>query len=477
MQSDQATRNSALVVACTAGALVPFMGSSVVVALPALGAEFRAGAVALGWVTTSFLLASAVLLLPLGRIADVLGRKKIFGWGIWIYTLGSAVCALSPSTSWLIAGRVVQGMGGAMLFGTNVAILVSVFPPTERGRVLGINVASVYVGLSIGPFVGGLVTQHLGWRSLFLLNVPICLFLFWLTFTRLKGEWAGAKGEGFDPAGSILYGLSMFMLIWGGTSLGRPGGLAAAAAGLGGLALFAAWEACHRSPVFDVRLFISNRVFMLSNAAALVNYSASAGSSFLLSLYLQYVKGMGPRAAGIILLMQPVMQALMAPYAGRLSDRIEPRFVASAGMALTAAGLGVLVLVGTGSPLALVVAGLILLGLGFGTFSSPNTNAIMGSVDQGKYGVASATVGTMRLTGQMASMGVVMAALSHFVGGRVVTPELHSAFTMALRSSCGIFLAFCLAGILMSLARGNVRRGGGSAASRGVRRRYDETKY
>jgi EmrB/QacA subfamily drug resistance transporter len=453
-------KRSALVVASAGAFLVPFMGSSVNVALPFIGADFGASAVLLGWVTTSFLLASATLLLPVGRLSDLLGRRRIFLWGVMVYGLASLGAGLAPSALFLVVARMAQGMGGAMMFGTNAAILVSVFPPQERGRVLGINTAAVYVGLSMGPFVGGLMTQAFGWRSIFLMNVPVCLFLAWLMVTRLRGEWAGSRGEPFDWEGALLYAVSLVALIYGSTRLLLPGGLSTALAGLAGLLVFLAWEYRSAYPILNVRLFSGNRPFLFSNASALLNYCATAGSMFMLSLYLQYVRGFSPRGAGMVLLVQPVVQALISPWAGRLSDRSEPRFVASLGMALTALGLFTLAWLTEETPLVLVVGGLALLGTGFGLFSSPNTNAIMSSVDRAHLGVANAMAGTMRMSGQMMSMALVMVVMSIILGGAQVTPALHVPFMKSLRLSYSLLAGLCFSGVFLSMARGNLDRPG-----------------
>jgi len=458
MEYSASVKKSALIVACAGGFLVPFMGSSVNVALPYIGTNFGASAVLLGWVNTAFLLASAALLLPVGRLADLVGRRRVFLWGIIMYGFASLGTGLAPSIFTLIVARIFQGMGGSMVFGTNAAILVSVFAPQERGRVLGINTAAVYIGLSLGPFVGGLMTQAFGWRSIFLMNVPVCLFLAWLVITRLRVEWVESRGEPFDWEGAVLYGISLVALIFGATRLLAPGGAATTLAGLAGLLAFFAWEYRCTHPILNVRLFMGNRAFLFSNGSALLNYNATAGSMFLLSLYLQYVRGFSPRSAGMVLLVQPVVQAIISPWAGRLSDRSEPRVVASLGMGLTALGLFVLAFMGEATPLPLVVAGLAILGAGFGLFSSPNMNAIMSSVDRSHLGVASAMAGTMRMSGQMMSMGLVMVVMSLILGGARVTPALHIPFMKCLHLSYFLLAGLCLLGVFLSLARGNLAR-------------------
>ncbi len=451
------TRRVAIVVATCSSFLTPFMGSALNIALPSIGREFSTGAVLLGWISTVYLLASAMFLVPLGKLADQRGRKRIFVWGLGVYAIGALLSGLAPSVGVLIAARVVQGVGGAMIFGTGVAILTSVFPPQERGRVLGLSVAAVYVGLSVGPFLGGVLTQQWGWRSIFFLNVPLAALVAALAAWKLQGEWRAADGEGFDWPGSILYGLGLVALIYGFSRLPSVVGAVLTLAGILFLALFALWEGRARTPVLELNLFRHNPAFTFSNLAALINYSATSAVGFLLSLYLQSVRGVSPQQAGLILLAQPVVQALFSPLAGWTSDRVEPRIVASAGMTLTVVGLALLYPLGPSTAVPYVIGVLALLGFGFALFSSPNANAVMSSVDRAHYGVASATLGTMRLTGQMLSMGIVMLILALFMGNTDVTPETATRFLTSARAAFGVFVALCILGVFASLARGNIR--------------------
>jgi EmrB/QacA subfamily drug resistance transporter len=446
-----------LVVATMASFLTPFMGSSINIALPSIGREFTMDAILLGWVATAYLLAAAMFLVPFGRIADIYGRKKVFISGITIYTLASLLSAGAPSASVLIALRVLQGMGAAMIFGTGVAILTSVFPASERGKALGINVAAVYLGLSLGPFFGGVLTEQLGWRSIFFVNVPLGCFVIALTLWKLKGEWAEARGEQFDGIGSILYSLTLVAIMYGFSQLLSTMGIWFILVGMVGLGGFLAWEMKQESPVFDIRLFKSNKIFMFSNLAALINYSATFAVAFLLSLYLQYVKGYSPQWAGFVIVIQPFVQAIFAPFAGWLSDRIEPQIVASGGMAMTTVGLFLCTFLTKTTDIGFIVVFLIVLGTGFGMFSSPNTNAVMGSVTRRFYGVASATVATMRLIGMMFSMGIAMLIFAVYLGRVQITPEYYSLFLKALRTAVIIFTFLCFGGVFASMARGKAR--------------------
>jgi EmrB/QacA subfamily drug resistance transporter len=450
-------RRIALIIATIASFVTPFMASSVSIALPAIGREFGMTAVALGWVPTAYLLAAAMFLVPFGRIADTYGRKRVFLAGMAFHTVSSILCAAAPSAALLIAFRIAQGIGGAMIFSTSIAIVTSVFPAGERGRALGLATAATYLGLSLGPVLGGLLTQHLGWRSIFLATVPLGLLGVALILWKLHGEWADSRGEQFDLTGSILSALSLAAIMYGFSRLPSPAGAWLVLIGVAGIAAFVFWERRAPSPLIHMDLFARNRVFAFSNLAALINYSASNAVTFLMSLYLQYIKALDPQNAGLILVAQPAVMAALSPLAGRLSDRIESRIVASTGMAITGAALLMLVFVGPITTLAAIVAILMVLGLGFALFSAPNTNAVMGSVERPFYGVASATLATMRMTGQMLSMGIAMLIFAVRMGAVRITPESHGAFLMSFRSAFIIFSILSAAGVFASLARGTVR--------------------
>jgi len=455
---DASVRTSALFVAVIASFLTPFAASSVNIALPTIGSDLHMDAVLLSWVSTGFLLASASTLVPFGRMADLYGRKRLFLYGMLVWTTFSLLCAFMPTGHALIAMRFGQGMGGGMIFGTSVAILTSVYPPSDRGRVLGISVAAVYLGMSVGPFMGGLITAALGWRAIFLLNVPLGLLVVAVTASRLKGEWAGARGERFDLPGAAVYVVMVMSVVVGFAILPGWDGLALLVAGSAILAVFVTWVRRTPSPVLDLSLFSGNRVFAFSNMAALINYAATFAVGFFMSLYLQSIRGLSPETAGLVLLSQPIVQAVLSPAAGRLSDRVEPRVVASVGMAMTFLGLLYLSTLTEGTPMPLVVGSLALLGLGFALFSSPNTNAIMGAVKPSSYGVASSMVATMRGIGQTLSMGVASMLLGIYVGTHEVTgTAFHPEFMASFHMGFAVFSMLCLVGIFASLVRGNVR--------------------
>jgi len=433
------------------------MGSSINIALPSIGRELQMDAIMLGWVATSYILASVIFLLPSGRLADIYGRKRILTYGIFIYTISSLLLSFTPSATVLIALRAVQGIGGAMIFATGVALVTSVFPPEERGKALGITVAVAYLGLTLGPVLGGPLTQHFGWRSIFLATVPLGATAIALTLGKVKGDWAEAKGEKFDRIGSAIYGLALTGIIYGFSLLPEMLGIWLIIAGASGILAFVKRQMKLEHPLLDINLFRKNRGFAFSNLAVLLNYSAAFAVGFLLSLYLQYIKGLSPQNAGLILVAMPAVQAIFSPLAGRLSDRIEPRILASVGMGLTAAGLSLFIFLSEKTSFGFIIGSLIVLGFGFALFTSPNTNAIMSSVKQRFYGVASATMATMRQIGMSFSMGITMLLFALYIGRVEITPEYYSSFLISVRTAFIIFTALCTAGIFASLVRGKTQ--------------------
>ncbi|MEX0986541.1 MAG: MFS transporter [Bacteroidales bacterium] len=449
-------KKAALLVATIASFLTPFLGSALNVALPGIGADLGADAILLNLTATMYLLATAIFLLPFGRLADIVGRKRIFNYGLILFTISSAAGALAGDIYMLIGSRIFQGIGSAMIFSTGVAILSSVFPPGERGRALGINVAAVYTGLSAGPFVGGLLTQHFGWRSIFWILVPIGVITIFILQWKLKGEWAGTRKGAFDLRGTLLYMLTLTLMMTGLAQVPKPVGYILLGLSVVAFVLFVRLENRTADPLMEIALYRFNRVFAFSNLAALINYSATFGVGFLLSFYFQYIKGMTPAGAGLVLVIQPLIMAVFSPVTGRLSDKIQPQVLASAGMGFTTVGLTMLAFAGSHTGMPYFYSVLVLMGIGFALFSSPNTNAIMSSVEPKFYGVASGAVGTMRMIGQMLSMGIVLILFSLLIGKTEITPQVHEPFLKSMRYSFILFAILCFGGVFASVARGKV---------------------
>jgi EmrB/QacA subfamily drug resistance transporter len=452
------TSKRMLLLVTTIGSFIfPFLLSAVNIALPSLAKELALDAVTLGWMNAAYILSLAAFSVPLGRIADIYGRKKILSYGMIILTPASFFAGLTNSAAIIILCRVFQGISAAMFIGNAVALLISVFPANEWGKVLGINRSAVYTGVALGSLLSGILTQHLGWRSIFFLSAFIGLVVTGVILWKLRGEWTGAKGEKFDLAGSVIYSVALAALIYGVSLLPAMSGVWLIVGGVIGLSAFIGWEMRIRSPVLNISLFRNNRVFTFSNLVQLITYSATFAVQFLISLYLQYLQGFTPQTAGLILVAMPVMQAIFSPLAGRLSDRIEPRMIVSAGLALITVGLIVFVFLNEQTPLTSIIGNLILIGFGYSLFSAPNINAVMTAAPKTASGVASAIVGTARTLGMVLSMGIAMLMFALYMGRVEITPEYYPLLQESIRTSFIIFAVLCFGGIFASLARGKVQ--------------------
>lgn len=453
-----AQARTVLAVVTLSSFFVPFMASATNVALPQIAHELGIDAPLLSWVNTSYMLAAAALLLPMGRVADLRDRRRMFVGGNLVFAVVTAIVACAHSQGMLLGLRLLQGAAGAVPLAASMPLLIATWPAEKRGRALGINVAGVYTGLSVGPVLGGFLTEALGWRSIFMLTAVMAFGIALFAASRLPASPKSRASEGLDLPGSVLSAVMLCSAMIGLSRLPHRDGVALLALSLAALVSFAIWELRAKSPLFDVRLFAANRVFLFSNLAALVNYAATAGVGFLLSLHLQRVKGLGPRDAGLILVVQPALMAVLSAPAGKLSERVEPRRLATAGMALTTLGLLLLAFVGPTTGMWLVLLALALLGVAFAVFSSPNTNAVMSSVTARQLGIASATLGTMRSVGQMLSLGLCGLLFGLMLGHVRVADVPVEQFVKVLRTAFGVFAAMCFAGMFASGARGKLRR-------------------
>ncbi len=454
------------------GAMMGPLDSTIVsVSLPTMAQELSMDYATSVWIPTAYLVTLAVLLLTMGRLSDLYGRRPIFIIGFGIFVLGSLLCSIAGSGAEMIFYRAVQGCGAAFMMATSAAIITATFPPQERGKALGINAMAVYIGLSLGPPLGGFLTAALGWRSVFWVNVPIGMAVIALALWKLREPEMTAPPRGFDVPGAVTFAVSLAALLvaltlgedWGWTSTPILGLVAIAAA------VFAAFIVLERrrgcDAMLDLCLFTENRLFAMANLTTLLNYTAYFGISFMMSFYLQRVLGYDLYLTGLVLLSMPLVMSLLSPVMGLASDRVGSRMLASGGMVLIGVGLLLLSTLDDRSSTAAIVGYLTLCGIGMGMFSSPNTSAIMGSVGRGQLGVASGTVSTMRTVGQSLSLAV-MVALVASVASPTVVSELFSSNVGAISPQVatefvrGVSLAYqaaaviAFAGALTSLARG-----------------------
>jgi MFS family permease len=449
---ERSTQRTVLAAVTACGFLTAFAFSGVNVALEEIASDLKLSAVALSWVGLSSMLATGALLMPMARVADFRGRKTVFLAGLAGFAVFCFASAFAPNAAILILTRALQGVAAAFLFSTTVAITTLSYPPESRGRALGVQVSGVYLGITLGPVLGGVLTENLGWRGLFMVVGALNLLNLLLPLWKLRGvEWREPKTAPFDVWGSVVWACALSALIIGFSYLPRAVGYALIAVGAVGLVGFVRLERRAADPVLNVDLLRRNRVFASANAAAFINYAATTAMTFLISLYLLYNRGLGAQTAGFVLVAGPFVQAVVSPLAGRLADRLEARLVASVGMALCAAGLFALAFLGETTPYWYVITVLCVGGLGFGLFSSPIIHTIMGSVDRQYVGVAAATSSTMRVTGQSFSMGIAALVLAVKVGRHEIGVSDHVHLLSSIRVTFVIFASLCVIGVLASL--------------------------
>jgi EmrB/QacA subfamily drug resistance transporter len=442
-----------LIFICLSSALVPFTSNSINLALKDIATDLSMNAISLSWVITILMVPSAVLQIPFGKAGDMFGRKKLLLVGIVLFSLASFCCFFVKTGNLLLVMRLVQGVASAMLFGVSAAIIINVFSREERGKAIGIQTSTVYLALAAGPVLGGMLTHYFGWRSIFLVTACIGAISFIGITLFVKDEWKEDKPDKFDWLGMSVYTVAIVGILWGFSSLPEIKGFVATGIGIMALFVFVYYEKKQAFPMFDMNMFLSNRVFRMSSFAALINYAATFGVSFLLSLYLQYVKGFDPQKAGWILLAQPAAMMLLSPVAGKWSDKTDASKIATLGMLIITVCLLILLFITPLTPVYLIVIALLVLGSGFALFSSPNMNVIMSSVEKRYIGTASATAGTMRLVGQAINMGISMMMISMFIGKAQITMDVYPQLMKCMRYTFIIFMILCCFGVYFSMVR------------------------
>ena len=456
MEYSKKTQRSVLAITLGASFIVPFLMNALNLAIPNIGETYKASTLLLGWIVNSFLLTSAVFLLPFGRLADIIGRAKLFNLGLLLSAVSSFLCIIAGSIELFILFRIIQGISAAMGSSTAMAIMTSAYPPGERGKVLGYNAAAVYFGLTMGPVIGGFMTYNWGWVSIFVFGAIFYLILFLLAVILMRGDQVDSRESRFDWQGSIIYIIGLAAFLYSLSSLQEHWMYwIMLFCGLLLIVLFVRRETRVEHPLLPLKNLVHNRVFTFSNLAALINYAATFATVFLLSLYLQSVLRYDSRTAGFILLAQPIVMVVVSLISGRLSDRVNPNKVSSLGMLISMIALFIYTFISFDTPVYFIVANLVLAGAGFGLFSSPNSNAIMGSVEKKMYGVAASTLGSMRMIGQSMSMALATLVLNGFVGSVQLSLAPPEQLLSGLKTAFVVFGVISFFGVIAALQRGN----------------------
>lgn len=453
-------RRAVITVVVITAFITTFTGSALNLSIPDIGSQFGASAGRMGWLVSGYTLSVAAFSVPFGRLADITSRRNVLIAGIALFVACCIAALLSGSMAMLLISRVMQGVGAAMIFSTNTAVLISAFPGEQRGRALGYSLASTYVGLSAGPVIGGALNHNFGWRSIFVFIGILGVVALAAALMKLPAEKRtephapGAGRRSFDAAGNVIYMISIFLLMYGLSETGNGAVyIAVAAAGAAAGIIFVSHEMKSADPVVDIRLFRENKGYAFSNLSAMLNYGATFAISYLISIYLQVVMGYSSQTAGLIMIFQPLIMALLSPVAGRLSDRFSPFRMSSLGMALCAAGTFMFIFTGLQTHLVFIIAALVVTGLGFAMFSSPNTNAVMSCVEKEDYSVASSILATMRSIGHTFSMVIVTITVTVLASDMALADVPADVLIKVIRVSFIVFTAICLAGVFISLKR------------------------
>ena len=443
------TKNIILIICSILSFFTVFAVNAVMVVVPSIASEFHMSNIVQNWVIIIFLLVVAVLSVPAGQISAKYGLKKVTILSVILFIIISLITVLVNTSEEFLLCRVILGISLAFINVTSMSMIVSAFEPNERGKALGINITGVYVGLSLSPVLGGILNYQLGWRSVVLFGVPFLFAILAILLTKIDEEWITFKDVDLDLKGSLLYGIGMVLFMYGFTILNETFGVVLTVLGIAILLIFAGLELRVDHPVFDVRFF-KNRKFLSANFASLCAYLATFAVTTILNYHLQYIKGFDSQFAGIVLLVAPLCQVVVAPIAGRLSDRYVPQILAAIGMGLGTLSLVLFSFLDNGTSLEFLIVSMILYGVGFGLFSPPNTNVIMGSVPPKDTSVASAAVATMRTVGQAMSMGILTLVFAFVMGNVAIVPEVYPLLISSCQITCIICVVLCVASVFAS---------------------------
>lgn len=443
----------ALIAVCVGYIIAPLGMASVNVAIPTIAIDLKADAIKVGWLPTVYILSTVAFMLPISKLADMYGRKKVYVYGLVLNALIAMLSGLTSSIDWLMFYRFMQGVAGAMIFGTGIAIVSSVVSAKKRGFALGVVASCVYIGLTIAPAFGGIITEELGWRWVFYCQVPLGFVLIVYIRLMLHGEWKREQPTRFDYKGSLLFMLFTASFVFGLSEPTTLLGLSALLVSVLSMAIFILHQSKSRKPLIRVQLFRESPIFSLSLSVSFFMYASNFATLFLFSLYLQFILGYSPADTGYILLVQALAMAVVAPFAGRLSDRLGPNIIAITGSIIVLFGFILLNQVALDTSAIFIISALLMIGLGFGLFSTPNNSAIMSSVDHNEIGVASASMNLARTLGNLLGMSLVNLMIHYFIGEVEISSLVQAELMQTVLTALKVSLVFVVSAVFFSIIR------------------------
>jgi MFS family permease len=448
-----------LIAAIIGDFLSPFLIASLAISIPVIGSDLGLDIVNLGWVLSSFLLASSAVMLTAGRLGDCIGYKRIFAAGLIFSLVGCITASFASTFPALIISLVIIGVSSGFMWATTIPLRLSAFPPGMRGRLMGHNSAAVYSGVAAGPVIGGVLINYFGWHSIFLAAIPLILLTLLLAgvYVWKLPDNCTRSLSGFDTGGSVLFAIAMITLIYGFSVIPGLMGFLCIGGSLVLFTVFILYEKRVASPIFDVNLLFGNRKFLLAGNAAMLGYSITAGMMYVMPIFIQSIMGYTPLVTGMVYVGAALCQVIFSIIAGRLSDRATAGYISAAGLVVAVISLVLFLGINTTTSLFIIAGLMMVLYTGMAFFGTPNTYAIMGSVPVEKHGMAAGTIATLRRFGNQFSIAIPMMVFSVILGNVVLTNVEIPDFLVSFRIIVGIFVVLTVIGIVCSVLQENVR--------------------
>lgn len=438
-----------IIVSIISSFAVAFTSNAVSVALPVIAHDLSISNIMQNWIVSIYLLIIAAASVPFGKICVKYGLKCTYEIGLIVYMIGAILSGMAPNISVLMISRIIQALGSAVLFVNGMALITAQLPENKRGQSIGFTVTGVYIGLALAPTISGILSQNVSWRSIFYVTIPLTLISLFLLM-RIKKEWKMEEEKPIDIHGSLLYVVGIILLMYGFTKINEPAGIILFILGILVLVRFSKYELKIKNPIYEIRLF-KNKIYTASNIASLISYFATFVVTYILNYHFQYIHGLDPQTSGIVLVVTPILMAIIAPMAGRLSDKYPPQIITAIGMGLVTIALFILTFLDKTTPFALVLLAMVLQGIGFGFFSSPNSNIIMSSVDKDDVGTASASLSTVRTIGQSFSLGLLTVVFAFVMGNVPIIPSNYNLLIQSSQITMAIATFLCLIAVFLSL--------------------------
>lgn len=426
---------------------VAYISSAISIVLPTMAEYFSMNDILQNWISLIFLLGIAIFALPCGFFSKKYGLKKSLLIGTVIFLVGSVFSGLATSSTVLLISRAVEGLGAAFLYVSGTALIVKAVPEKHRGLGLGINLGSFYTGLTLAPFLGGFLSSNYGWQTIFYIQIPFLILAIILIVYAIKDDLITNKDEPVDIVGLVLSSLAILILMYGFTILNQITGIILVVIGIVITAVFIKWSLKQSYPMFNLRLF-KNTDFATSNIASLTSYIGIYDLTYVLNYHFQYINGYGAELSGTLLVIAPLVMTFAAVISGRMADKRNPQLVAMTGLVLVIVSFIMITLITRTSTLNYIIVAMILYGIGYGIFASPNTKIIMSSVPPEENSSASASVTASKYIGKTISLSLFTVLFAIILGNVTINPSNYNLLILTSQITCGICTIFLVIALI-----------------------------